>query len=85
MMDGGSGMLRNPLPSPRNPRLLFGVLLAQVNEHQEYVVAHVLADMAIDRPFFDGIVDFMVYPHPEFEEYMPLFLEHTDHYIFLSS
>lgn len=34
---------------------------------------------------FDGIVDFMVYPHPEFAEYMPLFLEHTDHYIFLSS
>jgi nucleoside-diphosphate-sugar epimerase len=34
---------------------------------------------------FDGIVDFMNYSKFEFSDYYKLFLENTDHYIFLSS
>lgn len=34
---------------------------------------------------FDGIVDFMVYYQRDFQEYYKLFLDNTDHYIFLSS
>lgn len=34
---------------------------------------------------FDGIVDFMNYGKYEFSDYYKLFLENTDHYIFLSS
>lgn len=34
---------------------------------------------------FDGIVDFMVYGGHDFEKYYKLYLENTDHYIFLSS
>ena len=34
---------------------------------------------------FDGIVNFMSYGKYPFREVMPLFLDHTDHYIFLSS
>ena len=34
---------------------------------------------------FDGIVDFMVYTGHSFEEFYKLFLDNTDHYIFLSS
>ena len=34
---------------------------------------------------FDGIVDFMIYGGHTFKDYYKLFLENTDHYIFLSS
>ena len=34
---------------------------------------------------FDGIVDFMVYSQQDFPEYYKLFLDNTEHYIFLSS
>ena len=34
---------------------------------------------------FDGIVNFMNYGKKPFYNYMPLFLDHTDHYVFLSS
>ena len=34
---------------------------------------------------FDGIVDFMIYNKRDFPQYYKLFLENTDHYIFLSS
>ncbi len=34
---------------------------------------------------YDGIVDFMSYGSREFEDYYRLFLDNTDHYIFLSS
>lgn len=34
---------------------------------------------------FDGVVDFMNYGKFDFSDYMELFLENTDHYIFLSS
>lgn len=34
---------------------------------------------------FDGIVDFMVYGSREFNDYYKLFLDNTQHYIFLSS
>ena len=34
---------------------------------------------------YDGIVDFMIYPTAELSYFLPLFLEHTDHYIYLSS
>lgn len=34
---------------------------------------------------FDGIVNFMNYAKYDFSDYMELFLENTDHYIFLSS
>ena len=34
---------------------------------------------------FDGVVDFMVYVGREFKDYYKLFLENTQHYIFLSS
>ncbi len=34
---------------------------------------------------YDGIVDFMTYHTKEFEEIYPIFLENTDHYIYLSS
>lgn len=34
---------------------------------------------------YDGIVDFMSYPTCDLSYYLPLFLNHTDHYIFLSS
>ncbi len=34
---------------------------------------------------YDGVVDFMSYGTEEFREVYPLFLDNTDHYIFLSS
>ena len=34
---------------------------------------------------FDGVVDFMYYTNQEFREYYKLFLDNTQHYIFLSS
>ena len=34
---------------------------------------------------YDGIVDFMIYPTAELSYYLPLFLDHTGHYIYLSS
>ena len=34
---------------------------------------------------FDGIVDFMIYGNRDFKDYYKLYLENTDHYIFLSS
>jgi nucleoside-diphosphate-sugar epimerase len=34
---------------------------------------------------YDGIVDFMIYHIREIPEYLPLLLENTDHYIYLSS
>ena len=34
---------------------------------------------------FDGVVDFMLYGGHDFEKYYKLFLENTEHYIFLSS
>ena len=34
---------------------------------------------------FDGIVDFMIYSKRNFPQYYQLFLDNTDHYIFLSS
>jgi len=49
---------------------------------------------ALDKTFlqsmldegYDGIVDFMIYKRREiFEEYYKLYLEHTSHYIFLST
>lgn len=48
---------------------------------------------ALDKEFltslleekFDGIVDFMIYNKRNFPQYYKLFLENTDHYIFLSS
>lgn len=55
-------------------------------------VAYIRGD-AFDRSFleallserFDGIVNFMCYGSTPFSEYYKLFLEHTEHYIFLSS
>jgi len=34
---------------------------------------------------FDGIIDFMIYGGREFKDYYKLFLDNTEHYIFLSS
>ena len=34
---------------------------------------------------YDGIVNFLSYGRHPFSEYIPLFLEHTGHYVFLSS
>ena len=34
---------------------------------------------------FDGVVDFMIYGNYDFPDYYKLFLENTEHYIFLSS
>lgn len=34
---------------------------------------------------FDGVVDFMIYDNRDFRNYYKLFLESTEHYIFLSS
>lgn len=34
---------------------------------------------------YDGIVDFMIYKTPQFKERYRLFLDNTDHYIYLSS
>ena len=34
---------------------------------------------------YDGIVDFMIYPTGELATYLPLLLDNTDHYIYLSS
>lgn len=34
---------------------------------------------------FDGVVDFMIYVGHDFESYYKLFLDNTEHYIFLSS
>ena len=34
---------------------------------------------------YDGIVDFMIYPTKELSYYPPLLLDHTGHYIYLSS
>ena len=34
---------------------------------------------------FDGVVDFMIYYSRDFVNYYKLFLENTEHYIFLSS
>ena len=53
---------------------------------------HIKAD-AFDKAFlekllqqgFDGIVNFMCYADPHFSEYYQLFLENTEHYIFLST
>lgn len=39
----------------------------------------------LDEEKFDGLVDFMYYPHMEFDEYSKIFLDRTKHYIFLSS
>ncbi len=46
-------------------------------------------DFAFLRPLlergYDGIVDFMIYPTARLCRYLPFFLEHTGHYIYLSS
>ena len=34
---------------------------------------------------YDGIVDFMIYPTGEIPVYLPLMLQNTEHYIYLSS
>ena len=34
---------------------------------------------------YDGIVDFMIYPTGDLPYYLPQMLDHTDHYIYLSS
>ena len=34
---------------------------------------------------YDGVVDFMIYTTSELPYYLPLFMDHTDHYIYLSS
>ena len=34
---------------------------------------------------YDGIVDFMIYPTADLSYYLPLLLDHTGHYIYLSS
>lgn len=34
---------------------------------------------------YDGVVDFMIYPSYDLPYYLPLALDHTDHYIYLSS
>ncbi len=34
---------------------------------------------------FDGVVDFMIYGNRDFPDYYKLYLDNTDHYIFLSS
>ena len=39
----------------------------------------------LEKERFDAIVDFLNYSTAEFRERFPLFLEHTDHYLFLSS
>ena len=56
-------------------------------------IASYIKGNAFDKDFltellklkFDGVVDFMNYGKYEFSDYMELFLENTDHYIFLSS
>ena len=42
-----------------------------------------LSDLLAQK--FDGVVDFMIYGNYTFKDYYKLFLENTDHYIFLSS
>ena len=57
-------------------------------ENAEYIKGN-----AFDIPFltellgrkFDGIVNFMDYGRYDFEDYYKLFLDNTDHYVFLSS
>ncbi len=44
---------------------------------------NVLTDLLKNR--YDGIVDFMTYHTEEFRNIYPVFLDNTDHYIFLSS
>lgn len=58
------------------------------HERAEYIKGN-----AFDIPFltellgrkFDGIVNFMDYGRYDFEDYYKLFLDNTDHYVFLSS
>ena len=65
-------------------------LIAEVSHHP--ALRYLTAD-AKDRKFleeillnhYDGIVDFMTYSTEEFRQVYPLLLDHTNHYIFLSS
>lgn len=56
--------------------------------HVNYIQANA-KDKAVYRKLlangYDGIVDFLTYNTGELAYYLPLVLDHTDHYIFLSS
>ncbi len=68
-----------------------GVTLADTESHHPdltYIKANVkendiLRRLLADR--YDGVVDFMTYKTEEFRQLYPVFLDNTDHYIFLSS
>ncbi len=58
------------------------------NPNLNYIVADVKDRNLLKKLLqnkYDGIVDFMTYNTKEFEEIYKLFLDNTDHYIFLSS
>ena len=53
-----------------------------------YIQENIMDDEILESRLsagYDGIVDFMVYPTEHFKTRHKLLLEHTDHYIFLSS
>lgn len=58
-----------------NPRLRY--IKANVKD------TAVLSELLYKR--YDGIVDFMIYPTGEIPVYLPLMLQNTEHYIYLSS
>ena len=58
------------------------------NPKLKYVVGNVKDEGVLENLLqkrYDGIVDFMSYKYAEFESVYKLFLDNTDHYIFLSS
>ena len=65
------------LDKPEKP--LPGVHYIQTNAKEKSVYCDLL------KKRYDGIVDFLTYTTGELAWYLPLILDHTDHYIFLSS
>ena len=65
------------LDNPKNP--LPGINYIRTNAKEKEVYHDLL------KNGYDGIVDFLTYSTGELSWYLPQILDHTDHYIFLSS
>ena len=65
------------LDYPRTP--CPGVKVIKTDAKDKAILAGVLANR------YDAIVDFMIYPTGELVAYLPLLLDNTEHYIYLSS
>ena len=60
----------------------------QSDNNVTYIKANAMDDEYLKKLLqngYDAVVDFMIYSIPQFRNRYPLFMENTNHYIFLSS